>query len=239
MEILQTTDYAKFESITGNRRISTSKVEKICEDIKNGFNMLQYTPIIVSEGNNKLLIVDGQHRFEVSKIMEQPVYYVICRDITLQQIAILNSRSSKWTLNDFLNCYINLGINDYVQLNEFMKKHKTNIRVSIDLLMSNTVKTSSADAFQNGLFKCNYLEEATALVELTDSLFNLFVFSKDRYLIGAVQAIQKKAVVDWKRLENKIKAKPNLMSRQVDIKNYILNIERIYNDGIHNRTLLT
>jgi hypothetical protein len=239
MEIKSSNDYSKFESIIGNRRLNASKIEKICADVKNGFNMLPYAPIIVSDDRSKFLIVDGQHRFEVSKKLNEPVYYVVCDDITLQQIAILNSRADKWRAIDFLNCYVSLGITDYVILRDFMNKHKTNIKLSTDLLMFNSVKASSTEAFQSGKFECKYFDEAEAIVELTDSLFDLFVFSKDRYLIGAVQEIQNKGVADLDRLKTKIRSKRNMMFRQTDVKNYILNIEKIYNDGVQNRVLLT
>jgi hypothetical protein len=134
---------------------------------------------------------------------------------------------------------VSLGIVDYIILRDFMSKNKTNIKLSIDLLMFNSVKAGSTEAFQSGNFECKYLDEANAIVELTDLLFGLFVFSKDRYLIGAIQEIQKKGIVDFDRLKTKIKAKPNLMFRQNDVKSFILNIEKIYNDGVQNRVLLT
>ena len=36
-----------------------------------------------------------------------------------------------------------------------------------------------------------------------------------------------------------MKAKPMIMDRQADVKQYILNIERLYNVGLQNRVLLT
>jgi hypothetical protein len=238
-QIAQTNDYSLFESITGNRSLNQGKVEKICNDIANGFNMLPYCPIIVSENGGKLQIIDGQHRFEVSKQTQNPVYYVLCQTLTLKQIAQLNSRGEKWKPQDFLNCYIRLGIKDYERIYEIMNEYKINIRLTIDLLMYNKhSEPKSTEVFQSGDFQCNYLQETHDLLKLSDSLFGRYTFSKDRYLIGAVQAIQKKGKCDFDKLRSKIAAAPMMMDKQTDVKNYIYNIERVYNFKSQSREVI-
>lgn len=230
MQINQSSNYELFEKITGNRTLNVAKIEKITKDVDNGFNMLPYCPIIVSETpNGSLHIIDGQHRFEVSKVTNKPVYYVVCNTLTLKQIAQLNSRGDKWKATDFLNCYINLGIEDYKILKNFMKVHDTNIKLSIDLLMYNKHAEKSTDVFQSGDFVVNFFNEATALVELTESIFKRYSFSRDRYLIGAVQTIAKKGKCDFEKLKQKIATAPNMMDKHSDVKNYIYNIEKVYN----------
>lgn len=229
IEIEQTEDYSKFDVIMGNRNISKVKIDKICNDIKDGFNMLPYCPIIVSEGENKLKIIDGQHRFEVSKKTSNPVYYVICNTLTLRQIALLNSRGDKWKVSDFLQCYIKLGIQDYSTLTRVMDKYKISVRVAADLLMFNQAKANSGDVLQSGEFKCNYLEEVNVLLDLVQSIFHTYKFSMDRYLIAAVQTLQKKGLCDFEKLKTKIAAAPMIMSKQTDPKSYLNNIEAVYN----------
>jgi hypothetical protein len=48
MEILNTKEYKKFKTITGNRVISQKKVNRLKEDVENGLNLFPYCPIIVS-----------------------------------------------------------------------------------------------------------------------------------------------------------------------------------------------
>lgn len=237
--IYKTKEYDMFHAINGNRVLNKAKVDKIASDINGGFNMLPYVPIMVSEKQEKLFIIDGQHRLGAAKKLNTYIYYVICKEITLKQIAMLNSRSDKWKAGDFLNCYINLGIDDYHDIDSIMKTYKINIKVATDLLMFYNVRGNSTDAFRSGEFKSNYMTETMELLELVEKLFGMYTFSKDRYLIGAVQAIDNKGVIDWERLKSKIKTKPMIMDRQPDVKQYILNIERLYNDGLQNRVLLT
>jgi hypothetical protein len=151
----------------------------------------------------------------------------------------MNSRADKWKANDFLNCYINIGIEDYTVLRDIIKQYRINIKVATDLLMFYNINAYSTEKFQSGEFKCNFKEETEKTLNFINAVFGRYNFSTDRYLIGAVMAIQKKGIIDWERLTAKIKIKPNLMDKQMDVKQYILNIERIYNDGLQNRVLLT
>ncbi len=229
MIINQTKDYSLFDNLIGNRNINFSKIDKICTDVNEGFNMLPYCPIICAEVNGKLSIIDGQHRFEVSKKTNNPVYYVICSNITLRQIAQLNSRGQKWSVTDFLNCYSNLEIQDYIDLKTVVSKFKMPIGTVISLLMGFDTKKRFKEEFESGDFKVNFLQETESILTLTESLFGQYTFSKDRNLIDALQLLKNKGLCDFEKLKTKIAKNPIGMDRQASPKNYIYNIERVYN----------
>jgi hypothetical protein len=229
MEILQSNDYEQFTTINGNRNISLKKVEKLAEDVKSGFNLLPYCPIIVKEVGDKFAIIDGQHRFETCIATLEPVYYLIKNDITLQQIAKLNSRGQKWTVNDFMNCYMKLGVQDYITLSEICREFKVSVSTVCGLLMKNNVKANCKEEFESGYFKVNHLDTTRQYLKLTEELFGEYRFSKDRSLIGAVKEIVLAGKCDFDVLKDKIKKNRNGMDKQGDVKNYIYNIERVYN----------
>jgi hypothetical protein len=232
VKILNESDYSKFSTINGNRSVSEKKIQTIVNDIENGFNMLPYCPIIVDD---KFNIIDGQHRFLVCQKINSPVYYVVCEDLTLLQIAQLNSRAQKWSINDFLNCYIKLGIEDYSTLNEVAKKHKISIATCGSLLMHFEVKSSIKEDFESGNFKVKHLAETEYVLQKTNYLFSDYVFSKDRYLIGAVKKLIEVNKCDFEKLKSKIAQAPMMMDRQSNVKSYIYNIERVYNFKNQNR----
>jgi hypothetical protein len=229
MEILKTNDYSRFTTITGNRNINRTKVEKLVSDVKSGFNMLPFCPIIVKETDDFFSIIDGQHRFETSVACNEPVYYLIKNDFTLQQIAKLNSRGQKWTVSDFLNCYCKLGIEEYIKLHELTIELKVSISTLCGMLMKNNAKASVKDEFENGDFKIIFLENTIKYISLTQELFGRYTFSKDRTLITAVQQIDEAGKCDYQVLKYKISQNPMGMDKQGDVKNYIYNIERVYN----------
>lgn len=229
MEIQSTTNYDLFKPINGNRRVNLSKVAKISEDVIAGFNMLPYCPVIVSKSGKSFNVIDGQHRLEVSKNTNNPVYYVVCEDLSLRQIAQLNSRGQKWTVNDFLNCYCNLGVKEYITLKEVATEFRFPVSTCISLLMFDNVKSSAKEEFENGLFEVRFLENTQKALALTNELFSLYRFSKDRYLVAAIRKIIEAGKCDFEVLKAKINSAPNLMDRQGDVKNYIYNIEKVYN----------
>ena len=239
-EILTTTDYTKFKIINGNRNLNQKKIDAIVSDINNGLNLLPYVPVIVYEEDNYLMLVDGQHRFSVSQALDLPVYYVISEKLSLRQMAMINNRQDKWKMTDFLLCYIKIGIKDYQIVKDVMKQFKVAISTATDLLMLGKIsKNSTATAkFKDGEFKCNYQEETIALLTLSHSLFERYVFYTDRNLLTAVQQINEKGLCDFEMLKEKINNNPMMMDKQGSVKDYIYNIERVYNHSSKIRKII-
>jgi hypothetical protein len=228
--IQSTREYNKFDYIVGNRNINQKKIQRIMTDINAGMNLLPYCPIIVYYENGKFYIVDGQHRFEVAKQIDLPVYYVLANELDLKQIAMLNSRQDKWTQPDFLRCYKNIGLDDYVILDNFLKENAVGISTGADLLMfGKLAKGAVAQKFRDGEFKVNFLNETIALLNASDNLFSRYSFYRDRNLLTAVQELQNRGLCDFEVLRAKIAKTPNMMDKQGTSKDYIFNIERVYN----------
>jgi len=230
-QIQETKDYHKFASILGNRNLNMNKIDKICTDVAGGFNMLPYYPVIVYQEKELYKIIDGQHRFEVSKRTENPVYFIVCQNISLKQIAILNSRGEKWKASDFLNCYIKLGIEDYKDVKTLMNQYQVNIKLAVDLLYAfkHHGGAPTSELFQDGNFRTNHLKETVELLELVKSIFSRYKFCFDRYLVGAVLKLQQVGKCDFEELKQKINQSPMMMDKQSDLKGYLNNIERVYN----------
>lgn len=234
--IKSTTDYAIFESISGNRELNVKKIQNIVTDINSGLNLLHLCPIIVYRKEDKFKMIDGQHRLEVSKFLKCPVFYVETEPLTLQQIARLNSRGEKWKIQDFLNCYVKNGVADYITLAEVVAKFSVSVSLAADLLMNNNpIGKNTKEVFQAGEFKSNFYEEATNILELSNSLFSRYSFSKDRYLVAAVQLIKKKGLCDLQELKDKIDKYPMLMERCSNQKLYCNKIEQLYNHNMQKR----
>lgn len=240
--IIQTTeDYSLFETIVGNRNTSPTKIDRIVQDIKKGINLLPYCPIIVYKNAGLLAIIDGQHRFAAAKKVESAIYFIVAHELSLFEIAMLNSRQDKWTKHDFLKCYIKLGVEDYVTLKWVMDNYHISISLGYDLLMMGKTGSSGSavgDKFTTGKFKVHFYEETLQLLALTNKLFDRYKFSRDRHLITAVQQLMQKGLCDFDQLEEKINSAPMLMVKQVSAKEYIYNIERVYNHKNQKRQVI-
>lgn len=238
-QIQQSYDYDRFTHIIGNRKLNQKKIAQIIKDIENGLNLLPYYPILVFAENENLPVIDGQHRLEVSKQTASPVYFIEANQLNLKQIASLNSRQEKWTQSDFLRCYINVGIEDYKTLANFTKEHSIKLGVALEFLMTGKItKGNTSQKFRDGEFEIHFLNETIDLLKASDNLFSRYTFFRDRNLLTAVQQLQNKGLCDFEILKDKISKNPMMMDRQATPKDYIYNIERIYNFNNKNRQVI-
>lgn len=95
--IFQTKDYNQFVIVDKNRDLSKKHVNKLVNSIKK-YGYKKSCPILV---NDKLEVIDGQHRIEACKILNIPVLYTI-EDLSIKDISTLNSCARNWKMNDYV-----------------------------------------------------------------------------------------------------------------------------------------
>jgi hypothetical protein len=158
-KIYFTTDYGRFKFMKGNRDLIERKINKIVDAIEQGVDILKYAPIIV---NKDMEIVDGQHRFAVSKQLRTNVYYVIKEDAELSIVPTINSNSTKWKTADFLASYVDLGKIAYKALQAFVESFPgMSIQTGAKMLHAGTVVAPKVmEAFRDGLLTTEHLDDA-------------------------------------------------------------------------------
>lgn len=167
-KIYFTNDYGRFKFLKGNRDINESKVKKIRADIESGIDFLKFAPIVVNE---KMEIIDGQHRYAVSRDMKTNVYYVINQTADLEVVPAINSKSTKWRTVDFLNSYVDLKRPVYCALTDFIEHFKgVSIPTAAKMFHFGTVNEHAAmEAFQDGTLTADFQEVAHDIaILLTD-----------------------------------------------------------------------
>lgn len=99
-KILKTENYDKFKFIEWNRSIDETNYKKLVNENLKEFQLHKF-PILVTED---FKIIDGQHRFEVSKALSSPVYYIVDKGNTdsFQSVHSVNKAGKKHTLKDKL-----------------------------------------------------------------------------------------------------------------------------------------
>ncbi len=240
--VFMSSDYAHFKMITGNRQLDERKIKRIMKDIESGVDVLRYYPIQVVEKNRRLEIIDGQHRFYITKKLKRPVHYIVLQNaLELPDIAKVNSNTEKWKTKDFLNCYIQQGINDYSRLQEFMDSYGFSPTVSIKLLQNGNPGTESglggAQDFQRGLFKVNHWAKALEVAEACKR-FKQFHFWKDRGFIIAIYRIMEAKKIDLDELLQKYQKFPDMLTKQSGFKDYLFCLENIFNRGKQIRVVI-
>lgn len=240
IKVYFTTDYTIFKAIKGNRLLNEKKIKKIIADIKSGFDMLRYYPIVVDENMN---VIDGQHRLYISRKLKQNVYYIISKKITLNEIAKVNSNTEKWKADDFINCYIQNGNKDYEALRKFKDEFKFPLSVCLMLLSTGSAlkdggSENSKDDFQQGKFTIHHKEKAYNIAN-TVKKFSLFPQHKSRTFIVAICKILEAKKVKIEEIITKYNEQDSsVLKTQGNYKGYLTNLEEIYNYRCNKRKVI-
>jgi hypothetical protein len=226
-----TKDYGMFKFLHGNRDLNEPKINRIIKSVRNGLSFFQYCPIMVNED---MFIIDGQHRFAVCQQLKINVYYVVVPNFSLRQIAEMNNNASKWKDKDFLNCYTDIGMEDYKILGDFAARNFLNLRIASNLLMFGKVKytppfSSEKDAFKEGNFKVKFLEKAENIM-IAAKRFSIFTNNyNSRNFLQALEILLASANYDQKDLIQKLKLHDLKIEQRNSPKEYLSHLEDLYN----------
>lgn len=240
----ETSDYSKFKFLNGNRVISERKITKIIKDIKAGNDMLRYYPIQVQSSGDTLNILDGQHRFYICKKLKRPVFYIIVlEEISMPDIAKINSNVEKWKTTDFLNCYIQHGNENYKILQKFLSEYQISLTVSLQMLALGNPGLDSGshanlnDDFRNGIFEIKTYEAAEELAENCRS-FAQFSHYHSRSFVIAIYRIKRAGLIALPDLLEAYRKRPDMLTQQASFKAYINTLEQILNVGKKQRIVI-
>jgi ParB-like chromosome segregation protein Spo0J len=239
--VFQTNEYNKFNMIKGNRDLDMNKIKRILADIDRGINLLKFVPIVVVEKNKKLDIVDGQHRFMVAKKIKHAVHYIIAEDISLYDIARMNSNTEKWKAKDFINCYIQLGNDNYRKLDQFMKTYKgVPVTTAVSLLALGKVhggsNSSTMESFHRGQFVAAKIKEADSICKTIDLVSFDEKFS--RTFMQAMAKVMEADVFPVEELIKKVNSEPAQLQKHDHWRKYLTNLEEIASKGKHKRVAI-
>jgi hypothetical protein len=237
--VFQSDDYNKFNMIQGNRQLDMVKIKKILADIDRGTNLLKYVPILVVEREKKFDIVDGQHRFMVSKKIKSPVYYIIGESLSLYDIARMNSNTEKWKAKDFINCYSELGNDNYKKLDAFIKKYPgLPVTSCVNLMSKGKIGAGGANlvVFQRGEFIALKEMEAEKICSTASKFDHESKFS--RTFITAICKILDSGIYPIDDLIKRVNGDPDQLQLQDHYKKYLTNLEEIASKGKHKRVAI-
>lgn len=148
-EILMTSNYELFTFYEKNRVISPARVLALISSF-NKLDLTSSNPIIVNE---KMEIVDGQHRFEACKKMEKPIFYtkVSLNGDMDDAINLLNAIQQQWQLIDYIEHFIKRGKKVYQEILDCKYKYNTTISTAISFVSN--MESSMSTQIRKGTFK--------------------------------------------------------------------------------------
>lgn len=223
--------------MAGNRVLNETKIKKIINDIDSGLNMLSYCPIVVNE---QMMIIDGQHRFQVCKILKHPVYFIIAKNVSLYDIARINSRTERWKPVDYMRCYAEIGNKHYQKLVKFIETFEgMPVSSGVFLLcvgLSSDKSSRMLKQFERGEFEiASYADaERIALIAATFQT-NEFKSHFSVNFLKAIRTILKADLCDIDLLFKQYAKAPHLLHASGNPKSYLTDLELIYNYNAQKR----
>lgn len=222
--VYSTTNYDQFKYLKGNRAVTELHVRRLVEAIKE--KDLQ-VPIIVDE---KMNVVEGQHRLEAYKIVGKEILYIVKNNVTLDDVRKLNSVARKWTLTEYLMSHVKLGKRDYEILEWFHRTYKFGLTECIAMLNGKGYcAAKELIEFKGGGFASKNLEQAKVWARNITKVGEYFQYYKKRSFVLAMIVLMQHSKFSWRTFEKRLMNYSAKLNNQGSRNDFIVNLERLYN----------
>lgn len=235
VKILSTESYGMFKVLNGNRPLNKGLLVSIHESVENDGDYLKYNPIIVNE---KMEVIDGQHRLKVAEEAGVPIYYVVAEGFRLKQAQILNSRKRQWTSNDFLQSYITEDMRDYKEIQEYMKEYRFSVAI-VTKFLSRNINSSVMIKFREGKFEVvdrEWGENGLGLLSTIREHSPDYCYGQSSCQIAVAIMLDK--LSDPKEFERKLEQYQTTVTRRNSSKDYLKQFQLILDMGGASKTRL-
>lgn len=131
-KILTTENYSIFKKLPENRDVvDDAKVKRLMKDIQEHGLLNE---ILV---NDRMQVLDGQHRLEALKRLNMPVSYRIINDAALPEVIALNNTQTRWNTNNYIDAYARQGDSSYLALERWCKEYSDIGTTAVLRIMTN------------------------------------------------------------------------------------------------------
>jgi len=240
--LLSTNDYTIFRIIKGNRKLDEVNVKRIIESMKESY---EFTLVIVNE---KMEVIDGQHRIEACKRLGLEITYIIIEGLDLTDVIRYNSIQKSWQKPQHLESQIDLGNQAYIWLYEFMKNYPEFSLGTAESILTNTYgganKNKGIKDADGKLVGKKLLFQTGGLIITAQDRLNGYTsggkirmykpyfkkYNNGIFVKTLISLFQNKKF-DNDEMIRKIIQQPTLMVQCSTIKQYKLLLQDIYNHG--------
>ena len=227
-QVNYTTNLDMFKLMDNNRPVNQSRVKRIYQSMVN--EGLLVIPILV---NKKMEIIDGQHRYQASKLSGKGLYYLQVDNYSEEQVVQSNQNSQSWSRKDFMSYFVSKGNRNYIKLQEFMKQFPHfSLTDSMFLLTNGTFTNTRKEQFNNGEFKISNYQKGVQWAEFITSLQKYFPEGYSRTIfVRAIVSVLRKYENEFNTDEfiKKSEIVPHFFKLCGNHADYVRMIEDIYN----------
>src|SRR5699024_8849456 len=143
-QVYETDDYFIFKFHKRNRTILTRP--DMLKQAKEGI----VSPIIV---NGEMIVIDGQNRLHHSMKVGAPDKYIIDENLSVADIARMNTNQEKWNLKNWVESYGHVRSEEYERVVGSANRYYSGVTVVAAVSMKVATTSSMAKVMREGQFK--------------------------------------------------------------------------------------
>ena len=225
--VYATTDYGKFKRMVANRITIDRVVKRLVVSMsKNGWIG---APIVVNE---RMEVIDGQHRLVAADIADIPVHYIVMDGLTIDDCIVLNNNHKEWALIDYIHSFAERGNTHYSlvrqMLAEYGGKGKLLQNVILTVCCGNMQYVDSLK-IQTGAFVFEDPEKARKILEFLRCFDISNVKGAKACVHYALIGFYDMDVVDNSRMIRQYKQYGSEIKRITDTRDAVEQLEGVYN----------
>lgn len=227
--VQETYNYIQFKFGKYNRDIKESALARIEREYKK--NGWKKHPIIV---NQKMEVLDGQHRLTFAMQHKLPVYYVVVDGLTVEDCVIMNNVRTSWAIEDYIKLYAAQGNEDYIRLQKLLKEYTFAPATTVCAIVKGSLVSGTSNSkLKSGTYK--FTEQEYDIVkrklDFLDELAPYIKAVKGRQtgVWAALSFCYDHPDIDNSRLKKQVKEKIATIIPPANLEIAVKEIERIYN----------
>lgn len=224
--IEKTKNYDMFKMLPHNRPIVQSHVIRLAQSMTERPHLRPARPVLVNE---KLQVIDGQHRLKASELNGQEVFYMVVRGLTIEDARVLNALQRTWSILDYAYSYASSRVPAYVQFVKTYEAHKLPPSIVLEFMAGQPHKLHHI--FRVGELQTVDQKQLDAMLDQAEAAIVTFPKTASASFVAkAYRTATKVEGFDPVRLAKKLEtARPE---PQKDRVSYVRELERIYNSDV-------
>jgi hypothetical protein len=219
----KTKKYEKFNLVVGNRPLRESHIQKLMRSIREE-NLLSVRPILV---NQKLDVIDGQHRLEAAKRLGVSIFYIMEKGIDVNQARTINRNTKTWSVTDFMHSYADLGVDSYEEYRRLKNRTNFSHHVLLRLLSTKPYKRVRKD-FKQGDFVIDNKEHMEKIYKQVKDFAAFYDGTGRTSFVLAIHELNSNELYSHRRMMAKLSARCRLRDCPTT-DDYKRELEAIYN----------
>lgn len=228
--LTKTGNYKLFNRSRENRPVDINRRSNLRKSMEQYGWISAYPMHVVRDDKGNLVIVDGQHRFEIAKELGLSVWYVVTDSSV--DVAVINNSQKTWTNSDYAGSFAQRGNKQYERLIAFASEHKISVSCAARLLAGTITFNNVSEAFKNGSWKITDEEFATNVCSILNVFSKYGLNYNNRNMVDSVAACCRVKSFSSQRLIHAVGRCPEKIVRYSTREALLGMLEEIYNYGL-------